>query len=466
MTEISASNQVLSAEQMRAAEQQIFDAGMPDFELMKLAATRAAEWVRRLAANRRITVLCGPGNNGGDGYVLAHRLHEAGLGVTVVAPEAPKTPSAKKARELWGRQVLTSGGTANGEVLVDCLFGSGLTRPLSGAHMLLLRDLAERHALVIALDLPSGIATDTGKLLNDKLPDFDVTLAIGAWKLAHCLLPGRAKMGVQRLVPIGVTKFEGGAVRLERPVILSPAPDSHKYTRGLAVVVGGEMPGAAMLSAQAAMRSGAGYIKLCAENAPDVSPDLVVDRSAERLAMKDERVAARLIGPGLGRGDQVSKALNDVLKCAGPIVLDADALHEIEPHQLNEDMQVIATPHDGELEALCRKFSVIAEGRLERAKTLSRVSRMVVCAKGPDTIIAAPDGQIAIAPPAPSWLSIAGSGDVLAGITVSRLASGSDPFTAACEAVWLHGEAARLCGPVFTPIGLVETLPSALAKCL
>ena len=459
-------NQVLTAEQMRVAEQRIFDAGMQDFDLMKLAATRAAEWVRRLAANRSVTVLCGPGNNGGDGYVLAHRLHEAGLSVKVVAPEPAKTPSAKKARELWGREVLTSGGSVDGEVLVDCLFGSGLTRPLSGAHMLLLRDLVERHEFNIALDLPSGIATDTGKLLNDKLPEFDVTLAIGAWKLAHCILPGREKMGVQRLVPIGVKEVEGAAARLVRPVLTPPASDSHKYKRGLAAVIGGEMPGAAMLAARAAMRSGAGYVKLCAQDVSSPPPDLVIDRSDERQAMKDERVVARLIGPGLGRSDDASKALADVLSCGGRFVLDADALHVLEPRQLNEGIEVIATPHDGELDVLCRKFSVIAEGRMAKAKALSGVSGMIICAKGPDTFVTAPDGRTAIAPPASSWLSIAGSGDVLAGITVSRLAGGAAAFTAACEAVWLHGEAARLCGPVLTPLGLIHALPSALAKCL
>lgn len=466
MSVSSAPNQVLTAEQMRAAEQRIFDSGTSDFDLMKLAATRAAEWIKRLAANRSVTVLCGPGNNGGDGYVIAHRLHEAGLEVSVVAPEPPKTPSAKEARELWGREVLTSGGSAKCEVLVDCLFGSGLTRPLSGAHMLLLRDLAERHSFNIALDLPSGIATDTGKLFNEKIPEFDVTLAIGAWKLAHCLLPGRTKMGVQRLVPIGVNLVEGAANRLARPVLLPPASDSHKYERGLAVIMGGKMPGAAMLAARAAMRSGAGYVKLCAEEAPDAPPDLVVDRSSEMVAMKDERVDARLIGPGLGRGKAAAKALTDMLKIGGQFVLDADALHILEPDLLDDDARVIATPHDGELEVLCRKFSVIAEGRMARAKALAGVSGMIVCAKGPDTFIAAPDGRVAIAPPASSWLSIAGTGDVLAGIAVSRLANGSDPFAAACEAVWLHSEAAMLCGPALTPLDLIDALSSALAKCL
>ncbi|MEO0871138.1 MAG: NAD(P)H-hydrate epimerase, partial [Pseudomonadota bacterium] len=154
--------QVLTAHQMRLAEQRIFDAGTSVGELMEIAAGGAAHWVRRLAAGRKVTVLCGPGNNGGDGYVIARRLREWGLSVQVVAPEPPKTDAANGARAAWGEVVLTSGGKAEGEVFVDCLFGSGLTRPLEAEHALLLRDLAERHALCVAIDVPSGIATDTG----------------------------------------------------------------------------------------------------------------------------------------------------------------------------------------------------------------------------------------------------------------------------------------------------------------
>ncbi|MEM7779066.1 MAG: NAD(P)H-hydrate dehydratase [Pseudomonadota bacterium] len=461
------SGQVLTAEQMRAAEQRILDEGTSVFELMQVAAGGAAEWVSRIAAGASVTVLCGPGNNGGDGYVIAHKLREAGLDLTVIAPTEPKTQAAQQARELWDAQVLTSGGGVEGGVLVDCLFGSGLSRPLSGEHALLLRDLVARHAKAIAIDIPSGVATDSAKLLNERLPSFDVTLALGAWKYAHCMLPGRALMGVMRLVEIGVTPTEGAAKRVARPKLTAPHADAHKYRRGLAAIIGGAMPGAARLSAEAAMRSGAGYIKLLSDGPKSgLNPGLVRDARPLAEALNDPRINALLVGPGLGRGDAAVERLKTALEVGKPMVLDADALVLLGPSDLPEEAMVLATPHDGELEQLCKTFSVIAEGRLDRARALAMASGMVVLAKGPDSIIAAPGGETAIAPPAPSWLSIAGTGDVLAGIAVSRMAAGVDPFTAACEAVWLHGEAARQAGPAFTALELAEATSDAYAACL
>ncbi|MEP0391998.1 MAG: NAD(P)H-hydrate dehydratase [Erythrobacter sp.] len=458
--------QVLTAQQMRDAEQRIFDAGMPEFDLMQLAAGRVAEWVRRLAAGRSVTVLCGPGNNGGDGYVIAHCLREFGLKVTVIAPQPPKRTSARKALELWNGEVLTSGGSVQGEVFVDCLFGSGLTRKLSGEHSLLLRDLAQRHQFVIALDVPSGVASDSGKILNEHLPQSDVTLAVGAWKFAHCLLPAREKMGTRRIVPIGVNAVEAAAEQVVRPQIKPPSSTDHKYTRGLAAIVGGDMAGASLLASEAAMRAGAGYVKFLAQHVSAKPPELVVEAGDVADLLADKRINAVLIGPGLARHEGSLRAVEAALKCTGGLVLDADALHLIGPDMLDRDKPMLATPHDGELDALCRNFAVVAEGRMARAKALCARSGMVICAKGPDTIIASPDGRVAIAPPALSWLSTAGTGDVLAGIAVSRMAVGSDPFMAACEAVWLHGEAARICGPAFTPRELAHAIPSALSRCL
>lgn len=459
--------QVLTAAQMRSAEQALFDSGTSIFALMQTAAAGAAEWVRRVAAGRPVTVLCGPGNNGGDGYVIAHILRNAGNNVQVVAPVFPATDAAQQACSQWGAPVHTSGNAIKGDVLVDCLFGSGLSRPLSAEHALLLRDLAAHHRLVIAVDVPSGVASDTGALLNEKLPRFDLTLALGAWKFAHWSLPGRAMMGTVKLVPIGVGPVTGAAQLVQKPLLKAPALDAHKYRRGLAAIVGGGMPGAGELAAEAAMRGGAGYVKLL-RDAPSASaePGLVIDDAPLVDALGDERINALLIGPGLGRGSDAGARLATALAANRPTVLDADALMLLTPDMLLGDLPVLATPHDGELETLCRSFSVIAETRRDRAVALARISKMVVLAKGPDSVIATPDGRVLIVPPAPSWLSIAGSGDVLAGIAVSRLASGTDPFTAAREAVWLHGEAARICGAVFTPKELAHAVGLAFAACL
>lgn len=459
-------SQILTVSQMQAAEQAIFDKGTAVSELMEIAAGGAAEWIRRIAAGRSITVLCGPGNNGGDGYVIARRMREFGNEVSVVAPMEPATDAARQARDKWGGAVSTAGNGVHGGVFVDCLFGSGLSRPLSGEHALLLRDLTQRHALRVAIDLPSGVESDSGELLNDKLPDYDVTLALGAWKFAHWTLPARTIMGTKRLVPIGVDQVRGAAQLVRRPELGAPAVDAHKYTRGLAAVVGGEMPGAATLAAMAAQRAGAGYVKLLAEGRGSLDPGLVCESGPLRETVGDKRIKAILAGPGLGRGDEARRRLVDTLAARKPTVLDADALVLLEPGMLEAAQPVLATPHDGELEAMCRTFAVIAEGRRARATALAKAAGMVVCAKGPDTVIAAPDGRLSLAPPAPSWLSVAGSGDVLAGIAVSRMAAGSDPFDAACEAVWLHGEAARRCGAAFTATELARAVSAAYAACL
>jgi hydroxyethylthiazole kinase-like uncharacterized protein yjeF len=293
--------QILTAAQMRAAEQALFDSGVSIGALMEVAAGGAAEWIRRVAAGRGVTVLCGPGNNGGDGYVIARILRAAGHAVSVIAPLPPKTEAARHARQLWDAPVTTNGG-AQGDVFVDCLFGSGLGRPLVAEHALLLRDLAARHRLRVAVDLPSGIASDSGAVLNERLPAYDLTLALGAWKFAHWSLPGRALMGQMRLVPIGVAAVEGAAQLLERPRITAPDVTDHKYIRGLLGIVGGAMPGASLLAAAAAQRAGAGYVKLlAAASDPRTSPDIVTDSAPLAQALADPRLAAVLMGPGLGR---------------------------------------------------------------------------------------------------------------------------------------------------------------------
>jgi hydroxyethylthiazole kinase-like uncharacterized protein yjeF len=459
-------SQVLTAAQMRAAEQALFDAGTSVSDLMEVAAGGAAEWIRRVAAGRAVTVLCGPGNNGGDGYVIARRLREAGNAVTVIAALDPATDAAREAKRRWDGPVSTSGG-AEGDVFVDCLFGSGLARPLVAEHALLLRDLAARHRYRVAVDVPSGIASDSGAVLNDRLPAFDLTLALGAWKFAHWSLPGRALMGQMRLVPIGIAGVESAAELVTRPAITAPSTESHKYLRGLLGIVTGAMPGASLLAATAAQHAGAGYVKLLARDADPRTPaDVVTETAPLAEALADARIATVLIGPGLGRDGAAKAMLGEALRHARALVLDADALMLLAPNMLARELPLLATPHDGELETLCRNFGVIAEGRRDRALALARTSGMVVLAKGPDSVVAAPDGRMALGTPAPSWLSVAGTGDVLAGIAASRMATGRDPLTAACEALWLHGEAARRAGAAFTPTQLAERVSEALAATL
>lgn len=462
------SSQILTVAEMVAAEQALIAAGTSVDALMLRAGRGAADWVWRLSGGRAVTVLCGPGNNGGDGYVIAETLRARGSAVTVIVAMEPATEAARHARAGYAGPVLDPSARPHGDVLVDCLFGSGLSRPLTPQLLALLQELAGRHHHSVAVDMPSGLDSDSGRPLNQGLPRFDLTLALGAWKYAHWLMPGAALMGERRLVPIGVAEGRGRAELLVQPLLAAPAPDAHKYTRGLAVTICGAMPGAALLACKAAMHGGAGYGKLLADVAPAAAPaELVIDTRPLDEALGDRRISAALVGPGLGRDEAAQARLIAVLGRDCPTVLDADALMLLKPAMLaGRSAQLVATPHEGELAALCAAFGIAAEGKLARASALASAVGIVVVAKGPDTVIASPDGRIALAPPASSWLSVAGTGDVLAGILLSRLASGASAMAAACEAVWLHGEAARLSGPAFTAGELAGRVAQAYAACL
>jgi hydroxyethylthiazole kinase-like uncharacterized protein yjeF len=464
----SPADQILTVAQMREAEAALIAGGTGVDELMQRAGRGAAEWVWRLAAGRQVTVLCGPGNNGGDGWVIAEAIRTRGGKVSVIAAADPATDAARHARSLYKGGVLPAEQAQPGDVLVDCLFGSGLTRPLSAEHMTLLTHLAAIHHHLVAVDLPSGIDADLGLPLNRGLPGNDLTIALGAWKFAHFLMPAAASMGALKLVDIGVEPVGAAARAIARPQFDPPGADDHKYTRGLLGVLVGAMPGAALLSAHAAQGAGAGYVRLHADAPLAVPNELVVSTQLLAEALTDKRIAALLLGPGLGRDANAREKLTLALAEQIPAVLDADALVLMAPRLLAEHQTpLIATPHEGELLSMERAWDLDGAGtKVERAVALALASGMVVVAKGADTVVAAPDGRLALAHRASSWLSTAGTGDVLAGTVASRLATGADAFEAACQGVWLHGEAARLCGPTFAAGQLAETVREAYAACL
>jgi hydroxyethylthiazole kinase-like uncharacterized protein yjeF len=455
-----ASSQILTVAQMRGAEQALIDGGETVSSLMERAGKGAADYVFRMAAGRSVTVLCGPGNNGGDGYVIARVLAERGLAVQVVAPLAPKTEAAIAARKAWGGEPVSD---AHGAIFVDCLFGSGLARPLDSGLEALLSKLARAHHQKVAVDLPSGVDSDSGELLNDDLPAYDVTISLGAWKFAHWSMPAMAMMGDRKLVDIGVREVRGAA-RVSQPPRLRPPPvDAHKYSRGLLAVVGGAMPGAALLSAGAAMHGGAGYVKLFAQDMNVAGPaDLVVEFGSLFDLVRDHRISAMLVGPGLGRDDEARSRLDWTLACDLPTVVDADGLMLLEPEMIeSRESPLIVTPHAGELNHLCNAFGTVGLDSVEQVSELAEAIEGIVVAKGPDTMIASEGGQVLMMPPAPSWLSTAGTGDVLAGLIASRLATGSRAIRAAEEGCWLHGEAARLSGPAFTAGTLIDAIPES-----
>jgi hydroxyethylthiazole kinase-like uncharacterized protein yjeF len=432
---------------------------------MEIAGAGAADWVRRVAADRPVTVLCGPGNNGGDGYVIARELMRRGAKITVIAPLEPTTEAAIAARHAYSGLIEEHG---HGGVLVDCLFGSGLTRALSSGLFALLDREAGRHAARIAVDVPSGIDSDTGAPLNEGLPVYDLTIALGAWKPAHAQMPAMAAMGEIRLVPIGVAEVAGAARIVGRPPQSAPSRDAHKYTRGLVLVVEGPMTGAALLACQGAMHAGAGAVRLSTSRLhPAVPPDVVIKGGPLSELLQDERTGAVVAGPGLGRDDAARGRLHEILAARLPSVVDADALALLTPEALASfDAPLVLTPHAGEMKALAKNFGLNEQSKIAQALERARTARAVVISKGPDTVLAAPDGRVGFLRSPTSWLSVGGSGDVLAGIVAARLAATGDAYRAACEGAWLHCEAGRLAGPAFLASELAQRVSQAYATAL
>ena len=314
---------ILTAAQMRAAEERAIAGGASVESLMERAGAGVAEAVNRLAAGAPVLVLCGPGNNGGDGYVAARVLRANGAEVRVAALDEPKTAAAISARKAWEGEVeafpnALTDESAFAPVIVDSVFGTGLSRPLEDEVARTTDALVQCARLSVAVDLPSGVDTDTGAEHNPRqLPEYSLTLALGALKSAHVLQPAASLCGAVRLIDIGLGLGDIGWPRenvspdetIARPMLLAPQAWSHKYTRGMVVVIGGVMPGASALAVLAAMRSGAGYGLLFADEA-STTPHAVVRRewspAALTAAIEGKQKVAIVIGPGLGRDGEAA----------------------------------------------------------------------------------------------------------------------------------------------------------------
>lgn len=465
---------MLTVAEMVAAEQAIFDGGVSVDALMQRAGEGAGQMIWRIGGATPTLVLCGPGNNGGDGYVIAEFLRNRGVPVTVAALTDPRTDAARNARARFGGDIMTFDEAKPAAQVVDCLFGSGLTRPLDDAVWNRFAELIGNARRSFAVDLPSGADADRAIWLNEPLR-FDHVLALGAWKYAHVLEPVARDCGALSLIEIGVETEAAQVRRIARPVIAAPDARSHKYRRGLVAVLVGEMPGAALLAAHAAQGAGAGYVKLIGEGdpPPQLPADIVWQRAdgADPVAeaLHDPRIGAIVVGPGLGRSDLALKLLKAALACPHPLVIDADALHVLPDHFTSlkgRGAPVLLTPHQGEFEALTGETGGDAINKVARARALAQRLDAFLLYKGADTVIAAPDGRAVIADRRCSWLSVAGTGDVLAGCMAARIAGHAQPFDAMTEAAWLHDRAARIAGPAFSAMQLASALPQALEACL
>jgi len=447
---------VLTATQMKAAEALALAQGATESDLMERAGLGVADWVLRLCSGHDVLILCGPGNNGGDGYVAARYLRERGMEVRIAATGEPTTDVAADNRTRWDGPVEAIETAAPATILVDALFGTGLSRPLDPALATRLAALVAAASYSVAVDVPSGVASDDGARLGGG-PSFDLTLALGALKPAHVLQPAASHCGALRVIDIGVDTASEVAL-LSRPALSPPGPLDHKYSRGMVAVVAGLMPGAAVLTSIAALRSGAGYVAL---HGGAGGPNALVHRECDSDALADRRIAALVIGPGLGRGADAAHRLALALAARHAMIVDGDALHLVTLDQLRAyPAPLILTPHAGEFSAL---FGKLPGSKIDQARMAARRSGAVVVFKGADTVIAAPDGQVRVAINASPWLSTAGTGDVLAGAIAAALAGGMTAFDAAGAGVWLHHRAAQLCGAAFIADDLAQALSRARA---
>lgn len=433
---------ILSSHAMRKAEMDCAAHGTPLALLMERAGRAISDLGWRMAAGRPILILCGTGNNGGDGYVAARLLLEQGADVVVAALGPPKTPLAQAAFAQWkGRTVSLMEGVEVRPIVIDALFGLGISRPLSSALVAALAPLAS--ARILAVDLPSGIDADGLHPWPAALPA-DITLALGALKPAHVLLPMAGTCGQIRIAPLDEEwRSKAHAVNASRYAMRAPTADAHKFTRGMVLVASGAMQGAADLAAMAAMRAGAGYVVMRRHGPAPMAAIITEDAASFRHRLADQRAGALLIGPGSSSGPQLDEDVTSALERRLPLVLDAAAMDAALPSLTHDGAQapVMLTPHEGEFQRL---FPALRDNKLERALAAAKLTGATILYKGADMIIAAPDGRACAFWPGSPWLASAGTGDVLAGACAAMLAKlGHEPeipdaFAAAIAAARWH----------------------------
>ncbi len=476
--------ELLTTDEMYRADQLAVEAGMSGVELMQRAGQAVADVIRRRWKLRPAVILCGPGNNGGDGFVVARLLAEAGWPVRVLLlgdRQALRGDAAYHA-DLWPdhMEALAPDHLTAGDLIVDALFGAGLTRPLSGLVLETVRRVSDLGLDVVAVDVPSGVDGNTGAVLGAAMQAVE-TITFFRPKPGHYLYPGRSLCGQLTVADIGIpeaclTEIAPGLMR-NRPAIWRghwPVMDKqgHKYHRGHLLIYGGaRMTGAARLATAGARRAGAGLATILAPEGTDLVYQLgapgamVMPLQDRQRLLEDPRCGTLLIGPGLGTGDEARKLVLEACQTGKQLVLDADALSAFEgiSGSLFDVLPAgaVLTPHEGEF---ARIFPAVTGDRLTRARQAAAASGAVIVLKGADSIIAGPDGDAVINVNAPPSLATAGSGDILAGLISGLICRGMAGFPAAAAAVWLHGEAANRFGPGLIAEDIPDMLPDILGE--
>ena len=489
--------EILTAAEMGEADRLTIAGGTPGTTLMENAGRAVANAACSLLQGRGVRVVAGPGNNGGDGFEAARHLAERGhqVRVSLVGDRGRLKGDAAQAAARWRGPVEDASPRqiTGGEVVIDALFGAGLDRPVEGLPRAMIEAMNQRGATVVAVDLPSGINGTSGQVMGAAVKATR-TVTFFRRKTGHLLMPGRFYCGTLEVADIGipasVLERIGPATFANKPALWRaqfpiPSPEGHKYGRGHAVVVSGGIStcSAARLAARGALRAGAGLVTMASPRealAVNAAANLSVmvrpvDGALELAEfLADRRRNAVALGPGGGVGPAMREEVRAALASEAAVVLDADALVSFadEPAALASAIAkhsgggVVLTPHDGEFARLFKSIEIDSQvnSKLEKAQMAAEKCGAVVLLKGPDTVVARPDGRASIAANAPAYLATAGAGDVLTGMIAALLAQGSPAFEAASAAVWLHGEAARAFGPGLISEDLPEALPAVYRR--
>lgn len=489
--------ELLTIKQMYEADRLAIADGISGIQLMENAGARVVEVINDCWPDaHEIVVLCGPGNNGGDGYVVARLLDGQGCSVRLVnilpkhALDGDAAIAAERYHGAIDQPPVLSFGKC--DLIIDAMFGAGLSRDLAGEIEQLVTLVDDSDLPVLSIDVPSGIDGDSGAVRGCAVKA-DHTVTFFRRKAAHLLLPGRLLCGDVTVKDIGIS---ADVLEQIKPQCFANEPDlwleelptfettQHKYTRGHVLAVSGDegKTGAARLAARGALRAGAGLVSVAcppnalAENAAQLTAIMIKvfsDKRELKNQLQDQRINSVVIGPGAGVGERTRNTVEVVLGCGARTVIDADGLTSFADVDKVDDLfasiaslpnrDVVITPHHGEFDRL---FGAGDGNKLERARAAAVLSGAVLVFKGPDTVIAAPDGATAINANAPASLATAGSGDVLAGIIAGLMAQGMPGFHAACAGVWMHGRAAALFGPGLIAEDLPEMMPKVWSDLL
>ncbi len=482
--------ELLTTAEMAECDRLTIAGGTPGIELMENAGYGIAELAQE-AGEGVIHVLCGPGNNGGDGFVAARLLKEWGRDVRVFLfgdLKGLKGDAATAAAKWDGPVGAVSPLAVKGaDIVVDAMFGAGLARPLDGVAAETVEAINSSDAWIIAVDVPSGLDGTTGQAQGPAVRA-DETITFFRPKVGHMLYPGRGLCGDLTVIDIDIPDTVLDKIRPKTFVndpdhwlaaFPWPREDAHKYARGHALIVSGDElhTGASRLAARAALRIGAGLVTLAgardtlrihAAQVTDIMLAEAGDAGGLNEVLKDERKNALLIGPAAGVGMKTKAMTLSMLETRRAAVLDADVFTSFKnaPGALLNALHgaCVLTPHEGEFARIFPGLLEKGEGRLAAARAAAAQSKAIILLKGPDTIIAAPDGRAVINANAPPTLGTAGSGDVLAGLITGLLAQGVEPFIAAAMAAWIHGEAANLFGAGLVAGDLPDLVPGVLTE--